>query len=133
MTGIDVDDLIDRLRKATAGDGALDRDFAAACGIAWSPDEDGQYAGYGLLPRRCHFTRSLSAAARVVPSHLMWDVESRGMAWVGRPDARVRGFERAATPALAFCIALLVALRSPLDRPERPPSEAPQGAKEGSA
>jgi hypothetical protein len=117
MTGIDVAALIDRLRAATAGDGALDRDFAAACGIAWSPDEDGQFGGYGLLPRRCHFTRSLSAVARVVPPHLLWTVESRGMAWVGRPDVRCRVFETAATPALAFCIALLVALRPPLDRP----------------
>jgi hypothetical protein len=125
MTGIDVDDLIDRLRKASAGSRELDAAFA----VAQSGSTDiyaeggrvrvpgcGSISGHWVEPAR--YTTSLSAVARVVPAHLVWTVSSGSMAWVGRPDARVRGFERAATSELAFCIALLVALRTPLDRPE---------------
>lgn len=60
-------DLIQRLEAATEGNEAFDRAIAKECGVAWSSDEDGQFGGYGILPRRCWFTRSLDAALTLVP------------------------------------------------------------------
>lgn len=53
--------LIAKLEQASEGSDELDREIAEKCGIQWSPDEDGQFGGYNILPRRCHFSRSLDS------------------------------------------------------------------------
>ncbi len=55
-------DLITRLEAAESGSDALDREIVTTVGIEWSADEEGRWGGYNILPRRCHFTRSLDAA-----------------------------------------------------------------------
>lgn len=58
------------------------------------------------------YTTSLDAALTLVPEGLLWDVESRGAAFVGDPKMPSRMFEMAATPTLALCIAALKARES---------------------
>ena len=61
------DELVGALESAKGGSDALDREIARQLGITWSPDEDGNWGGYGLLPARCHFTRSAGAALSLLP------------------------------------------------------------------
>ena len=58
------DALIAQLREASEGSERFDREIAAACGIAWSPDEDGNFGCYGILPRRTVYSRTASVALR---------------------------------------------------------------------
>lgn len=64
-------ELIAKLESASEGSEALDREIADFCGIKWSPDEDGNFGGYNLLPRRCWFTRLLDAGMTLVPADHM--------------------------------------------------------------
>lgn len=115
--------LIERLGKASEGSDALDREIAAACKIEWSPDEDGNFGGYNILPRRCWFTRSLDAALTLVPEG--WavhridqyhDRHSPAWGWGARlrchvkPDVGIEIGESRASMELAICIAALKAI-----------------------
>ena len=118
-------ELIDVLEKAAEGSEPLDRELATLCNAAWSPDEDGQFGGYNILPRRCRFTRSLDAALTLVPADANWSISFND--GTGGYDAAVwrglRGFDQAddegayhvmgyqGLPAIALCIAALNALK----------------------
>ena len=69
------DELIAALEKCTTGTEALDREIAAIAGVKWSSDEDGNFGGYNILPRRCHFSRSRDA---MLPraERLLWSIQS---------------------------------------------------------
>lgn len=120
----DLDDLIARLEAATEGSDELDREIATACGIAWSPDEDGNFGGYNILPRRCKFSRSLDAALTLVPEGWEWFIGGATFKHTdGSGEAQLFGHESeerkdeaylivAKAPALALCIAALKARRT---------------------
>lgn len=134
-------DLIERLEAATGSSRELDREIAEVCGIKWSSDEEGQFGGYGLMPRRVWFTQSIDAAIQLVPDGWQWMVSNRapepktGRAYIHnrelifagiggmRPNPKHKAAETtAATPAIALCIAALharTALKSALTGPER--------------
>jgi hypothetical protein len=108
-------ELINKLGMLADGAEAADKEVAKHCGIAWSPDEDGNFGGYGILPKRCHFTRSLDAALTLAPFR-------RGRIKLVMPDGVRHGAfiqdadfpgvwhtGHGATPALALCIAALKA------------------------
>ena len=123
--------LIAKLEAAPEGSDALDREIATVCGIEWSPDEDGQFGGYNILPRRCRFTSSLDAALTLVPEgwrvfelcewagippcgwHCVLDVRdlvTPQRVSAGLPaDNDDRETKQIRTPALALCIAALKA------------------------
>lgn len=122
----EIDDLIARLEKATGPDRQLDRDIATALKISWSSDEDGNFGGYNIMPRRCHFTESVDAAITLVPEGWGWSIRVGGRYPDGRtlnPTAElaepietkfgagvgVRGQADASTPAIALCITALKA------------------------
>ena len=99
--------LIARLEAAERGSRALDIDiYYDALG---NPDEVGfcKHCGSHRFVVMPEFTSSIEAALMLVPRDSMWDVESRGMAYVGPANAPSRQFHRGATPALALCIAAL--------------------------
>lgn len=60
-------DLIERLSNSTGPDRALDAEIAKVCGVQWSSDEDGNFGGYGIMPRRVRFTESLDSALSIDP------------------------------------------------------------------
>lgn len=64
-------ELADRVEKLSAADRLVDAEIAHECGIKWSSDEDGNFGGYMIMPRRVHFTSSLDAAMTLVPKE-MW-------------------------------------------------------------
>ena len=129
-TGARMDSLISKLEAATEGSDALDREIAAACKIEWSPDEDGNFGGYNILPKRCWFSRSLDAALTLVPDDpanpgkpMLWSIAydedgvggARGYcAGLGKGyhDPQIIYGHSAATPALALCIAALKARKA---------------------
>lgn len=110
-------ELADRCEREEPSD-ALDRAIAAACKIRWSSDEDGQFGGYNLLPRRVWFTRSLDAAVTLVPEKwTAWELRSHAartrysadLSRLTECDASQEDWAhgRASTPALALCAAAL--------------------------
>lgn len=104
-------DLIERLEAATEGSRELDEEIAQAI----FPKLKRRHASWYIDDVRTNiepFSTSLDAALTLVPEGLMWDVESRGAAFVGDPKMPSRMFEMAATPALALCIAALKARKA---------------------
>jgi hypothetical protein len=109
------DELITALEAAPVGIDILDRAIATHCQIFWDPSEDGNFGGYNIMPKRCHFTRSIDAALMLVPEgyaiqggryhngrgwwHIYEKLDGVTLAWAGH----------AATPAIALCIAALKA------------------------
>ena len=63
-------DLLSDIAAATRGSEELDRRIATALNIDWAPDEDGQFGGYGRMPRCVRFTRDFSAALHLGPDLL---------------------------------------------------------------
>jgi hypothetical protein len=112
-----VKELIERLEAAPGPDRELDRAIAAACCITWSADEDGNFGGYGLMPRRVHFTGSLDAAMTLLPSTQNWSLETDPMGhyfktWTFEPQKIWggqcwRAKDMAASAAIAVCIGAL--------------------------
>lgn len=79
-------DLIAELEAAPEGGDKLDRAIAIAANISWSPDEGGQFGGYGLLPRRVWFSRSLDAARSLIQEgveYSLTNLNALAMAEVG--------------------------------------------------
>lgn len=120
-------DLIARLEKATGADRELD--FSIAFQIQWRPQTDASRESFALheakhdyatawiahAPWRHewpvpHFTASIDAALTLVPESFYWEVHQDGCAFVRIPntDEDVDAW-RAATPAIALCIAALKA------------------------
>jgi hypothetical protein len=111
--------LLTRLREATIGSAELDLAIAEAIGKWASPltDDDRAYLlrtdddGVTEFHRcydRSRWTSSLDDAVMLVPAHEPWaagESPKASWAWIGC-DRMVR---KAATPALAVCIAVLVA------------------------
>jgi hypothetical protein len=111
--------LLTRLREATIGSAELDLAIAEATGKWATPltDDDRAYLlrtdDDGVTEFHCcydhgRWTSSLDDAVMLVPAHQPWTVggsPKASWAWIGR-DRMVR---KAATPALALCIAALAA------------------------
>jgi len=104
-------DLIAKLEAAPNGSDKLDREIAMVCDIKWSPEEDGNFGGYDLLPRRCYFTSSLDAALTLVPEGLHEEIKRakhrkgwRVNLW---NDHGLGQSADAPTAPLAICIAAL--------------------------
>lgn len=121
-----MDNLITHLRAAKIGNNVLDREVAEEFGIQWSPDEEGNFGGYNILPRRCWFTRKLDAAFVLIPKGWAWRIEYIGEIgdkifhptvdlWV--PGQRTMGLEvervqiETSTLPLAVCIASAEAVK----------------------
>jgi hypothetical protein len=132
--------LIEQLEKVSEGFSLLDKAIATACNVPWSPDEDGNFGGYGILPRRCHFTRSLDAALTLVPEGYSGNVFfGVGPLQIANVNCHVAGpgvdisedhVGIAATPALALCVAALRA-RATMKPHEAPtPAQSTAGAKQ---
>jgi hypothetical protein len=106
-------DLIERLEKATGPDSNLDREIATACGIAWSSDEEGQFGGYDIMPRRVRFTASIDAALLLVPKDSGILLRGANQSWYAAINStplrqshpKCHGF--ASSPERAICIAAL--------------------------
>ncbi len=114
--------LIAEIEAATEGSEKLDRAIAIAANIPWSSDEGGQFGGYGLLPHRVWFSRSLDAAMTLVPegwvmANLWLAVNVKDWPWY---EATLRRYIDedvkqqlnclgAATPALALASAAMKA------------------------
>jgi hypothetical protein len=102
-------ELIERLEKATGADDKLNRDIASACGITWSSDEDGNFGGYNIAPRRINFTGSIDAALTLVPEG--WDATINTFCWVELHDRAMKHesihYRHAKQPIIALCIAAL--------------------------
>lgn len=108
-------ELIAALEEAADGSDALDRAIAKACNIPWSSDEGGQFGGYGLLPSRVWFTRSLDAALTLLPApdwewELSWSSYG-AVAKLGDPRLHMEGEHK--SPAIALTIAALRARLTP--------------------
>ncbi len=114
--------LIERLEAATEGSEDDDRLVCRELGIVWSSDEDGQFGGYGIMPRRVWVTRSMEAAMRGLPDDWvlaqLWSSASiKDWPWWGCTLRRYSGHdivsqrsvEGAKSPALAITIANLKA------------------------
>lgn len=106
-------EIIERLRMAMEGSRELDAMVAEALGVAWSPDEDGNYGPYGIMPRRVQFTRSLDAiTAEIKARGGEWTVKDFNdrppfvQAWMPGMGAEGKGI----TPPIALCVALLLAI-----------------------
>lgn len=119
----DLDKLIADLEAATEGSEALDLRIAIAIGQPAQCEAEGQFGGYQILPSFQRFTRSVDAALTLLPKGYGWqgefptpsgDAGFRSM----RPGTAADGEDmeggtvvnrlaRAATPALALCIAAL--------------------------
>lgn len=109
--------IIDRLRAATGPDAALDLAIAKAVGAkwhAWVVVATGRFAEYRRTPPRSAlaYTASLDAALTLVPEG-HWVEMQIVPEW--KPSARCsptgssRRNELGATPAIALCIAALLA------------------------
>ncbi len=76
---LDLKAILAAVRGAEAGSEKLDREIARALDDPWSPDEDGHFGGYDLMPRRVHYTRSIDAAASLIRRKLAgwsWECSS---------------------------------------------------------
>jgi hypothetical protein len=101
--------VIERLRAATEGSTELDLEIARAIGRdpeTFTADLGGGWmaAGVEFVPR---WTRRVEVAATLLPADLSWGVASYGgaaSAWCSSGDDC-----GAATPALALCVAALMA------------------------
>ena len=90
-------DLIDRLKAASEGSAELD------VAIAWLLRTPGD----NVITHLDNYTQSIDAAVTLVPEgvdHCLMRLRNKSVAWVGTGET-----QRAATPALALCIAALLA------------------------
>lgn len=123
-----MNELIERLEKATGMDRALDIDIARAIPVdGWRVDEDGSVSafdgeGWYSMPTEVpSYTHSIDAALTLVPTNHRWSVsgpevrldgEEVGADAVVMPFGKyghVGDFVRHAQPAIALCIAALKA------------------------
>lgn len=117
----DTAEIIERLRNATEADRELDRDIAEAVGYEWpglSPSAlrlmaEGERRGMIVAP---FYTASIDHALSLVPADLTWALASREpeemapIPWAIIGDMeRALGESKGATPAIALCIAALLA------------------------
>lgn len=113
----EISTLIKVLEDAMRGSDVLDKLIARACCIQWSPDEDGQFGGYGIMPRRVRFTTSIEAAFTLVPADASsWDCGRIDKDFLASVEfaVDVDGFHNyhaksPASAAIALCIAALKA------------------------
>lgn len=107
-----MDDLIKRLKAATEGNAELSAEIARdVVGLKFH-----EWPNWVVTTSRMHdfpalvwcpaYTESLDAAVTLIPAGIFWGAGSTATnyAWAG-----VRQFAGAATPALALCIAALMA------------------------
>lgn len=103
--------IVERLQRAAGPDRDIDAAICKACNIPWSSDEEGNFGGYGIMPRRVKFTSSIDAARTLVPEG--WYVRKLNQFSDGWYCTVVRGEENYSgdqkPPAIALCIAALKA------------------------
>ena len=137
-----IDELIERLEKATGPDRGLDGDIAVCCGEATGYVERLGKRDDGWVSKGAHhavvaaptYTASIDAALTLIPSTQNWSIETDpgghwAKTWTMEPSQifggqtwRVRDNE-SASAAIAFCIAALkcrnaIALSTPLPSDE---------------
>lgn len=121
--------LIKRLEQTTEPHIELDNQICRALEIKWSADEDGNFGGYGIMPRRCGFTESFDAALSLVPEGWSWAAGSidHGLTRRRRPWGQMWNTisteytGEGETVAIALCISALRA-RQAMAIPKTPPS-----------
>lgn len=126
-----IDELIERLEKATGPDCDLERDICIEVtpGVKDAGRIDrGEFGVFGWWPkdtayqsarRSPHYTASIDAALTLVPKGWCWGLFDEPNAWLWPTPQRdlLAGIQsKGATPAIALCIAALKARRSELDR-----------------
>lgn len=126
----DPDALVGRLRDEAPSRRA-DEDICRVWGISWSNDEEGQFGGYNIMPKRVAYTRSLDAAVQLVALKapgVDWAIQLDGDGYnasVGHAFADVPLIKG---PALALIVALATYLAlittPPKDAREPPDDEA---------
>jgi len=103
--------LREHLEEITAGSEKLDKIVCEFLGVTWSPDEGGQFGGYGIMPRRVHLTRNVGAAIAQIPGGVFWEVGTNygegGFAEIRISEITPKIKASAETPALALCAALV--------------------------
>lgn len=112
--------VIRKLRSA--GEGSRDLDEMVGRALGWTLRPVSEHIEEDWFdPRgvRAHFvpgfSKSIDAAASLVPNGWIWDVTSTGTSWVMHDLTDGNGHHistRGATPALALCIAALEALEA---------------------
>lgn len=113
----DLSALIAKLEAATAGSRELDRaiwlslpahrihairEVGGHTHERWVDGEDVRWP-----VAQTNFTASIDCALELVPAKMMTTIDTRGLAFVGDHRQGWRDYTKAATPALALCIAAL--------------------------
>lgn len=114
-------DIIENLKNCDKPAEAIDKEVCALLDIGWSPDEDGQFGGYGIMPDRVRFTSSIDATVSLIEKALpgwRWTVHSPRLGkkfGCGLADPRQGGHHTSAESEVNAPYAMLIAIFQALE------------------